>query len=319
MKRLDSKPRADILADMRVELVAHRGFMDDIGRMDPLLVAESELDLLRCLPSMLKQPNLTSVQMADVRGTYGFALETFLRKHKSWKKSKGVGNVRSRRSKRRTDRLSAGSDTESDQPSRKVASVTPFARPFMPISDITARSIAKGKALVNAFDAWKTGTDKILPMRAVKFIGKHVASPVSRFQHPTRGVYHVLSATAQVEQRDNKLRNIFESVARDLVPGRETRKLEYEAAELLRDKGGKIAKDRRKRRGKGETKLLARLALECELCLMGSKSWSAYDKALKSDGVVDAIRTSLVRSDDSDSDSDANTVSLKTATAACLD
>ena len=186
----------------------------------------------------------------------------------------------------------------------------------MPISDITARSIAKGKALVNAFDAWKTGTDKILPMRAVKFIGKHVASPVSRFQHPTRGVYHVLSATAQVEQRDNKLRNIFESVARELVPGRETRKLEYEAAELLRDKGGKIAKDRRKRREKGETKLLARLALECELCLMGSKSWSAYDKALRSDGVVDAIRTSLVRSDDSDSDSDANTVSLKTATAA---
>jgi hypothetical protein len=322
MKQLGGATKFVVLSDMSKELARHYAFMAKIGDMAPAAVIAVQRSLLRCLPVMLKVHTLTAVQKADAWITYESALESFLRKHKSWKKkvasAEGVPQVtptKNKASKRSRARL-PGDSTESDEPSRKVPAVNPFARPCQRVEDITSRDIKKGKSLVRSFATWVQSGDKILPAEAVKYIGKKVASPLSRFTHPVRGIYHVLVAPNQAEMRDSKLRNIFASVVTDLIPGRELRKIEYEAANLLKDKGGRIAKDQRKRRERGETKLLARLSVECELCLMGYKSWVAFDGALKADGVAEAIRLSTQLSNTGSDSGDENTISAKTAMSA---
>ena len=103
-------------------------------------------------------------------------------------------------------------------------------------------------------------------------------------------------------------------MVRELVPGREQRKNEYEAAEALRDKGGLLAKSARLRREKRESVLLSRLAVECELVMMGAKSWTAYSSSLRGDGVAEAIQASFRNASDDSSDDDS--VPIKVAAAA---
>jgi hypothetical protein len=184
------------------------------------------------------------------------------------------------------------------------------------VEDITARDIAKGEELTNIFGMWRVSADKTLPYKVLKFIGKEVASARSDFAHPKRGVYDVFVSADQKTKRDEKLRNIFEDVVRKLIPSREIRRNEYEAAEAMRSRGGDLAKHARKRREKSEYKLLARLAVECELCMMGAKSWLAYDEALRGDGVVEAIQASFLPSSGSSSEEEG--LSRKTAVAAWM-
>ena len=205
-------------------------------------------------------------------------------------------------------------DDDSDEVVKKAPALLAFAREAKPVSKISAKDIDKGITLTNIFARWRRGKDRVLPYKALKFIAKEVASPMSEFLHPVRGIYSTLVSEEQQELRDAKLRNIFEDVVYKLVPGRQLRLNEYEAAEQLRDKGGKLAKAARKRRAKSESVLLSRLAIECELCMMGSKSWSEFDGALRGDGVAEAIRTSFRNSSDDSSDEDV--VSMKTAASA---
>jgi hypothetical protein len=177
---------------------------------------------------------------------------------------------------------------------------------------ISTRDVEKGEELVSLFANWKRSRakDKVLPRKALKFSTKEVASPNSNFGPHAKGVYNIFVSDAQVEERDEKLRNIFEDVVRELIPSRQMRLNEYKAAESMRDRGGKLAKEARKRREQSESKLLARLAIECELVMLGERSWATFESELRGDGLADAIRESVRSLEASDSD---DTISVKTA------
>ena len=299
-----------VSADIAAELV----YVEKLKFADPIAVKAHYDELIVHLPMMIKRHSLSAVQLANPRSAFVKTLETFLARHSSWKSSGSV------RIKRRVNKTESGkkrgrdSDSDSDAPAKKVPAAVPFARACKPVSEISSKLLRKGESLKSIFEEWRVSGDKILPYEALKFIGKEVASTRSDFYHPTRGVYNVFGSEHQVEARDFKLRNLFEDVVRKLVPSRQIRLNEYEAAEALRDRGGQLAKDIRRRREKSESKLLARLALDCELCMMGVKSGKAYDEALKGDGIAMAIRDAFGNSDAS-SDEEA-TVSRKLAEVA---
>ena len=317
-KDLKGVPKSDvfnlILKDLEEELV----FLANKKSVAPAVAVDRYSSLAKFLPVMLKKHSLTDLgEMADPAATYIVALERFLNRHGSWKRqgSDKDGSVSQRKRVRASVARASDEDTDDKEPPRKVSSVVPFARPFKPVGDIDANLVRKGKALSNLFEVWRNSDEKVLPYKALKFIGNEVAAPTSTFYHPTKGVYNVFVADSQISARDRALRNIFEDVATKLVPGRELRMREYRAAEELRDRGGKLAKEIRKSREKSESKLLARLALECELCMMGVQSRKDYKDALIGDGVTEAIQASFRQSDGSGSDED-NTVSRKLAVAA---
>ena len=310
--------KAEVFEGVSKDLADELVFANGIEGMSGKQVRARYESIARFLPSMVKRRSLPASVLSAPSVFYVDALESFLAKHKGWKASK---TVQSRASSSRTVAKRQASkrsrqqiSTDSDEPAKKAPAVVAFAREAKPAEAIRLKDIEKGVSLANVFKVWRKGTDKILPYQALKFIGKEVASPLSDFMHPTRGVYNTLVSGAQTELRDTKLRNIFEDIVYKLVPGREERRNEYEAAEALRDKGGALAKAARKRRAKSESVLLSRLALECELCMMGAKSWSEFEGTLRGDGVAEAIRISLLNS--SGSDSDVGMVSLKTAAAA---
>jgi hypothetical protein len=314
LKMLGKVSKAAVFEGVSKDLARELVFSATLTSNDPVVVEAHCSSLLAYLPVMLKKAALTPAQSAAPVDCFIKAMEVFLAKHRGWK-SLVQDEVRSRSKKdtaKRRRKQVSGSD--SDTPVKKAPALQAFARPVKSVESISLKVVAKGEELTNIFRRWRDSADKILPYQALKFIGKQVASPNSEFLHPTRGVYNVLHSDAQVELRDAKLRNIFEDVVYELIPGRVQRKNEYEAAEALRDKGGKLAKAARLRREKRESVLLSRLAVECELVLMGAKSWSAFASSIRGDGVAEAIQASFRHASDDSSDEDP--ISIKVAAAA---
>jgi hypothetical protein len=322
IKDVGGLSKAEIFDGVSKDLAEELLFSNGMKHISSSQAREREDSIAKCLPIMVKTVHLPASVLSSPSDFYVKSLEAFLTKHKGWRAQKespcrrrdssvSKAKKQRRRSSKRSRRFSS---SDSDAPSKKAPAILAFAREAKKAEAIRQKDIEKGIALKNIFKVWRKGTDKVLPYKALKFIGKEVASPLSEFLHPTRGVYNTLFSASQTELRDTKLRNIFEDVVYKLIPGREVRLNEFKAAEVLRGKGGDLAKAARKRREKSESVLLSRLALECELCMMGAKSWSEFDGTLRGDGVAEAIRTSLV--DSADSESDEGAISLKTAAAA---
>ena len=289
--------------DLAMELL----YVEEVKSTDPAVVRQHYQEIAACLPLMLKKSSISAADLAQPGKIYVRALEKFLQKHRSWKQLVVSKHSRKRARVKEKEEGSSGSDVRKPVASKK------FARKVKQAEEITLRDVAKGSELANIFEEWRVSSDKALPHKALKFIGKEVAAPSSKFAHPEEGVYNVFVSAGQMDRRDEKLRNIFEDVVYKFIPSREIRRNEFEAAEALRDRGGQLAKDARKRREKSELKLLARLAVECELCMMGAKSWAAYDEALRGDGVVEAIQAAFQNSSASDSE---DGISRKAAHAA---
>jgi hypothetical protein len=314
--------KAEIFDGVSKDLAEELLFSNGMKHISVSQAREREASIAKCLPVMVKKVHLHASVLSSPSDFYVKSLEAFLTKHKGWrahKESPYLGRdsslSKARKQRRKSSKRSRRfSSSDSDAPNKKAPAILAFAREAKKAEAIRQKDIEKGIALKNIFKVWRKGTDKVLPYKALKFIGKEVASPLSEFLHPTRGVYNTPFSASQTELRDTKLRNIFEDVVYKLIPGREVRLNEFKAAEALRGKGADLAKAARKRREKSESVLLSRLALECELCMMGAKSWSEFDGTLRGDGVAEAIRTSLV--DSAGSESDEGAISLKTAAAA---